>query len=71
MLEQAASALNRRDYQTAAKLIAALILERPDDHQVQLYAAQLHEATDQLDKALAVYRGLLQHAVNQIGRAHV
>ena len=64
MLEEAASALNRRDYQTAAKSIAALLLERPDDPQVQLYAAQLHEATDQLDKALAVYRGLLQHAVN-------
>ena len=64
MLEQAASALNRRDYQTAAKLIAALILERPDDHQVQLYAAQLHEATAQLDKALEIYRSLLQHAVN-------
>jgi tetratricopeptide (TPR) repeat protein len=65
MLEQAASALNRRDYPTAAKLIAALLLERPDDHQVQLYAAQLHEATDQLDKALEIYRGLLQHAINR------
>ena len=64
MLEQAASALNRRDYKTAAQLIAVLIVERPDDYQVQLYAAQLHEATEQLDKAVEIYRSLLQHAVD-------
>jgi tetratricopeptide (TPR) repeat protein len=64
MLEQAASALNRRDYQTAAKLIAALMVERPDDYQVQLYAAQLDEATGQLDQAVEIYRSLLQSAVN-------
>jgi tetratricopeptide (TPR) repeat protein len=64
MLEQAASALNRQDYQTAAKLIAALVAERPDDPQVQLYWAKLHEATDKLDEALEIYRLLLQHAVN-------
>ncbi len=64
MLEQAASALNRRDYKTAAKLIAVLLVEQPDDHQVQLYAAQLDEATDRLDRAVKIYRSLLQHAVN-------
>jgi hypothetical protein len=64
MLEQAASALNRRDYKTAAKLIAVLLVEQPDDHQVQSYAAQLQEATDQLDRAVEIYRSLLQHAVN-------
>ena len=64
MLEQAASALNRQDYQTAAKLIAALVAERPDDPQVQLYAAQLQEATNKLDRALEIYRLLLQHAIN-------
>ena len=64
MLEQAADALNRQDYKTAAKLIAALVANRPDDHQVQLYAAQLQEATNKLDNALDIYRLLLQHAVN-------
>ena len=64
MLEQAASALNRQDYQTAARLIAVLVAQQPDDPQVQLYAAKLQEATDNLDHALASYRLLLQHAVN-------
>jgi hypothetical protein len=64
MLEQAASALNRQDYQTAAKLIAVLVEQRPDDHQVQLYSAKLQEATDRIDNALEIYRMLLQHAVN-------
>jgi hypothetical protein len=64
MLEQAADALNRQDYKTAAKLIAALLKDRPDDHQVQLYAAQLQEATNKLENALEIYRLLLQHAVN-------
>lgn len=64
MLEQAASALNRRDYQTAAELIAVLIEQQPDDHQVRLYLAKLQEATDRLDDALEIYRMLIQHAVN-------
>jgi hypothetical protein len=64
MLEQAADALNRQDYNTAAKLIATLIASQPDDHQVQLYAAQLQEATNNLDHALKMYRLLLQHAIN-------
>jgi hypothetical protein len=64
MLEQVADALNRQDYRTAAKLIAALVADRRDDHQVQLYAAQLQEATDRPDNALEIYRLLLQHAVN-------
>ena len=64
MLEQAASALNRQDYQTAAKLIAVLVEQQPDDHQVQLYLAKLQEATDRLDNAIEIYRMLLQHAVN-------
>jgi hypothetical protein len=64
MLEQAADALNRQDYKTAAKLIATLVANQPDDHQVQLYAAQLQEATNKLDNALDIYRLLLQHAVN-------
>ncbi len=64
MLEQAANALNRQDYKTAAKLIATLLANKPDDHQVQLYAAQLQEATNKLDNALEIYRLLLNHAVN-------
>jgi hypothetical protein len=64
MLEQAADALERKDYKTAAKIIATLVAQRPDDHQVQLYAAQLQEATNKLDNALEIYRLLLQHSVN-------
>ena len=64
MLDRVASALNRQDYQTAAKLIAALVAERPDDPQVQLYAAQLQEATNKLARALEMYRLLLQQTVN-------
>jgi hypothetical protein len=64
MLEQAAAALNRRDYKTATNLIAALLADRPDDHQVQLYAAQLAEATNALAQALEIYRSLLQQALN-------
>jgi hypothetical protein len=64
MLEQAADALNRQDYKTAAKLIATLVANRPDDHQVQLYSAQLQEATNKPEDALEIYRLLLQHAIN-------
>ncbi len=64
MLEQAAAALDRRDYQTAAKLIAVLVEQQPDDHQVQLYSARLQEATNQLDLALAIYRSVLQQAID-------
>jgi hypothetical protein len=64
MLEQAADALDRQDYHTAAKLIAILSAERPDDLQVQLYAAKLQEATDRLDDALQGYRLAIQQAVN-------
>jgi tetratricopeptide (TPR) repeat protein len=64
MLEQAADALNRQDYQTAAKLIAELIKQQPDNHQVRLYAARLQEVTDKLDTALDIYRLLLQQALD-------
>jgi hypothetical protein len=64
MLEQAANALNRQDYKTAAKLIAILVINQPDDHQVQLYAARLQEATNKLDNALEIYRLLLQQAID-------
>jgi hypothetical protein len=64
MLKQAADALNRQDYETATKLIAILVAEQPDDHQVQLYAAQLQEVTNQLDNALEIYRSLLRQSVN-------
>jgi tetratricopeptide (TPR) repeat protein len=64
MLEQAADALNRQDYQTAAKLIAELVKQQPDNHQVRLYAARLHEATDKRDNALEIYRLLLQQAID-------
>lgn len=64
MLEQAADALDRQDYHTAAKLIAILSAERPDDLQVQLYAAKLQEAIDRFDDALQGYRLAIQQAVN-------
>jgi hypothetical protein len=65
MLEQAADALDRQDYKTAAKLISSLIAEQPDNPQVQLYAAQLQESTNKLDNALDIYRLLLQHAIDR------
>ncbi len=65
MLEQAADALNRQDYKTAAKLIATLVVNQPDNPQVQLYAAQLQESTNKLDNALDIYRLLLRNAVNK------
>ncbi len=64
MLEQAADALNRQDYQTAAKLIAALVEQQPNDDRVQLYAARLQEATNKFDNALEIYRSVLQHAID-------
>jgi hypothetical protein len=64
MLEQAADALDRQDYDTAAKLIAILSTERPADLQVRLYAAKLQAATNRLDDALQGYRVVLQQAVN-------
>ena len=65
MLEQAADALNRQDYKTAAKLMAVLVANKPNDHQVQLYAAKLQEATNKLDNALEIYRLLLQNAIDR------
>ncbi len=65
MLEQAADALNRQDYKTASQLIAVLIADKPDDHQIQLYAAKLQEATNKLDNALDIYRLLLQHGLDR------
>ena len=64
MLEQAADALNRQDYQTAAELIAELVKQQPDSHQVRLYAARLQEATDNRENALEIYRLLLQQAID-------
>jgi tetratricopeptide (TPR) repeat protein len=65
MLEQAADALDRQDYKTAAKLIATLVANQPENPQVQLYAAQLQESTNKLDNALDIYRLLLRNAVNK------
>ena len=64
MLEQAADALDRQDYHTAAKLIAILSAQRPDDLHVQLYAAKLQEATDRRDEAVQKYRLLLQQSID-------
>jgi hypothetical protein len=64
MLEQAADALDRQDYHTAAKLIAMLSVERPADLQVRLLAARLQAATDRLDDALQGYRLVLQQSIN-------
>lgn len=64
MLEQAADALDRQDYDTAAKLIAILSAERPADLQVRLYAAKLQAATNRLDDALLGYRLVLQQSID-------
>lgn len=64
MLEQAANALNRQDYQTAAQLITTLLAQQPHDERVQLYWAKLQAGTNNLDRALEIYRSLLQQSVN-------
>lgn len=59
MLEQVAAAFERKDYQTAAKLLQSLLQESPDNPWVQLYLGKLHEVSHKRREAERVYRQLL------------
>ncbi|MEI6445772.1 MAG: tetratricopeptide repeat protein [Nostocales cyanobacterium ELA583] len=60
MLDQIVTAFERKDYQTAAKLLEQLQLESPDNSWVQLYFGRLQEVSNQLQEAEKIYRQLLR-----------
>jgi tetratricopeptide (TPR) repeat protein len=64
MLEQLAAALDRREYETAEKILTTILHDRPDDPQVQLCAARLYVETDRWDEALQTYQQVLKHGIN-------
>lgn len=64
MLDQVAAAFDRKDYQTAAKLVKQLLKESPDNPWVQLYVARLYEVSGKRIDAEKVYRQLLQNTTN-------
>lgn len=64
MIEQVASAFEKKDYRTAAKLLKQLLKESPDNPHVQLYVGKLHEVSGKHQKAETVYRQLLRDSVN-------
>jgi tetratricopeptide (TPR) repeat protein len=64
MIEQVASAFEKKDYHTAAKLLKQLLKDSPDNPLVHLYLGKLHEVSGKLDKAEKVYRQLLRHSTN-------
>ncbi|MDB9374403.1 tetratricopeptide repeat protein [Nodularia sphaerocarpa] len=64
MIEQLATAFERKDYHTAAKLIKQLLKETPEDPWVQFYLARLHEVSRKRQEAEKIYRQLLQNTTN-------
>jgi hypothetical protein len=64
MLEQVASALERQDYPTAAKLLKQLLKESPDNPWVQFYLGKFYESTRKYAEAEKVYRRLLRDTTN-------
>lgn len=64
MIEQVAAAFDRKDYQTAARLLKQLVKQESPDPWVQLYVARLHEVTGKLESAENVYRQLLRDTTN-------
>ena len=59
-LEQIATALVKKNYRLAARLLKPLLQDCPQDPWVQLYYAQLQEELGKLEKAEIVYRKLLR-----------
>jgi hypothetical protein len=59
MLEQVVAAFEKKDYQTAAKLLQPLLKESPDNPWVQLYLGRLYEVSGKLTEAEKTYRQLL------------
>ncbi|MBW4689284.1 MAG: tetratricopeptide repeat protein [Komarekiella atlantica HA4396-MV6] len=64
MIEQVAIAFERKDYQTAAKLLKQLLAESPENPWVQFYLARLHEVTQKRQDAEKIYRQLLRDTTN-------
>ncbi len=64
MLEQIATAFERKDYQTATKLLKHLLKESPENPWVQFYLGRLHEVSRKHQEAEKVYRQLLCSTTN-------
>ncbi|MFN6569838.1 tetratricopeptide repeat protein [Dendronalium sp. ChiSLP03b] len=64
MIEQVATAFERKDYYTAAKLLKQLLNESPDNPWVQFYLGRLHEVSQKHEDAEKIYRQLLQSTTN-------
>ncbi|MDP5339173.1 MAG: tetratricopeptide repeat protein [Nodularia sp. (in: cyanobacteria)] len=64
MIEQIATAFERKDYHTAAKLIKQQLKETPENPWVQFYLGQLHQVSGKRQEAEKIYRQLLQTTTN-------
>lgn len=59
-----ATAIDRQDYRTAAKLLKPLYSDRPQDPWIQFYVAQVQEGIGRPDSAETLYRKLLKATSN-------
>ncbi|MBE9197987.1 MULTISPECIES: tetratricopeptide repeat protein [unclassified Nodularia (in: cyanobacteria)] len=64
MIKQVATAFERKDYHTAAKLLKQLLKEEPENPWVQFYLGQLHEVSGKRQEAEKIYRQLLRNTTN-------
>ncbi|MEA5514914.1 tetratricopeptide repeat protein [Nodularia sp. UHCC 0506] len=64
MIKQVATAFERQDYHTAAKLIKQLLKESPENPWVQFYLGQLHQVSGKHQEAETIYRQLLRNTTN-------
>ncbi|MBD2294071.1 tetratricopeptide repeat protein [Anabaena sphaerica FACHB-251] len=64
MLEEVIAAFERKDYQTAAKLLKPLLKDSPENPWVQFYLARLQEVSGKRQEAEKIYRQLLRVTVN-------
>ncbi|MDB9304711.1 MULTISPECIES: tetratricopeptide repeat protein [Cyanophyceae] len=64
MIEQLATAFERKDYHTATKLLKQLLKETPENPWVQFYLGRLHEVSEKHQQADKIYRHLLRSTTN-------
>lgn len=64
MIEQVATAFERKDYNTAAKLLQQLLQESPENPWVQFYLGRLHEVSGKRQNAEKIYRQILRNTTN-------
>jgi len=64
MIEQVATAFERKDYHTAARLLKQLLKESPENPWVQFYVGRLHEVSGKRQNAEKIYRQLLRDTTN-------